>query len=577
MRITSACAVSAAFLLLVACRGEEVLQPSHPLHEVGGVPLQANVWSPVAPMPTGRSDPGIAVTGGILYAVGGYNPVLGFTGTVEAYDASTNVWATKASMPTPRNGPGMAVVNGIVYAVGGGSNFDNALSTVEAYDPSTDTWATKASMPTARLDLAVAALNGVLYAFGGWRNGPASVATVDAYDPVTDTWTARSPMPVPRSGAAVAVANGKFYVIGGARPGSFIGPVAEYDPATDLWVLKAPIPTPRFRLGAGSVNNVVYAVGGINDISQYATVEAYDPSTDSWTTELSMPTTRYRLGVGVVNGILYAIGGFDSAVLDIVEALEPPVATNVAPIVTGIVLPGAPVAVATPLGVTATFTDANSLDSHTATMQWGDATTSSALVSESNGSGTTSGTHSYLTPGVYTVGAMVSDGSLSDTRFSALDVPAYIVVYDPSAGFVTGGGWINSPAGAYAPNPSLAGKATFGFVAKYQKGANTPSGDTQFQFTTASFTFKSLSYDWLVVAGAKAQYKGSGAINGGGDYAFMLTAVDGQTNGGGGIDKFRMKIWDKANGGLIHDNQVGASDDAALSTALGGGSIVIHQ
>ena len=26
----------------------------------------------------------------------------------------------------------------------------------------------------------------------------------------------------------------------------------------------------------------------------------------------------------------------------------------------------------------------------------------------------------------------------------------YVVVYDPSAGFVTGGGWINSPAGAYA-------------------------------------------------------------------------------------------------------------------------------
>ena len=43
----------------------------------------------------------------------------------------------------------------------------------------------------------------------------------------------------------------------------------------------------------------------------------------------------------------------------------------------------------------------------------------------------------------------------------------YIVVYDPSAGFVTGGGWINSPMGAYAANPSLTGKANFGFEAKY--------------------------------------------------------------------------------------------------------------
>ena len=55
-------------------------------------------------------------------------------------------------------------------------------------------------------------------------------------------------------------------------------------------------------------------------------------------------------------------------------------------------------------------------------------------------------------------------------------------VYDPGAGFVTGGGWINSPTGAYTPNPSLTGKANFGFVSRYQDGANTPSGNTQFHF-----------------------------------------------------------------------------------------------
>jgi hypothetical protein len=34
----------------------------------------------------------------------------------------------------------------------------------------------------------------------------------------------------------------------------------------------------------------------------------------------------------------------------------------------------------------------------------------------------------------------------------------YVVVYDAKGGFVTGGGWINSPAGAYVQNPSLVGK-----------------------------------------------------------------------------------------------------------------------
>jgi hypothetical protein len=153
-----------------------------------------------------------------------------------------------------------------------------------------------------------------------------------------------------------------------------------------------------------------------------------------------------------------------------------------------------------------------------------------------------------------------------------------VVVYDPNGGFVTGGGWINSPAGAYTPNPALAGKANFGFVSKYQNGANVPTGNTEFQFKAGNLNFRSASYDWLVVAGARAQFKGTGTINGGGNYGFMLTAIDGQINGGGGVDKFRIKIWDKNNGdAIVYDNQIGSPDGADPSTALGGGGIVIHK
>lgn len=118
--------------------------------------------------------------------------------------------------------------------------------------------------------------------------------------------------------------------------------------------------------------------------------------------------------------------------------------------------------------------------------------------------------------------------------------------------------------------------ATFGFVSRYKKGATVPSGNTEFQFQTASFNFHSTSYDWLVIAGAKAQYKGSGTINGVGDYAFMLTAIDGEINGGGGVDKFRIKIWDKSTGSVIYDNQTGAGDTGVPTTLVGGGNIVIH-
>lgn len=153
----------------------------------------------------------------------------------------------------------------------------------------------------------------------------------------------------------------------------------------------------------------------------------------------------------------------------------------------------------------------------------------------------------------------------------------YVVVYDPDGGFVTGGGWINSPAGAYVADPALVGKANFGFVSKYQKGATVPTGATEFQFKVANLNFKSTAYDWLVVAGARAQYKGVGTINGAGEYGFLLTAIDGQQPGGGGLDKFRIKIWLKATGAIVYDNQMGAADDGDAATVLGGGSIVIHK
>jgi len=92
--------------------------------------------------------------------------------------------------------------------------------------------------------------------------------------------------------------------------------------------------------------------------------------------------------------------------------------------------------------------------------------------------------------------------------------------------------------------------------------------------------FKSTSYQWLVVTGApvgtRAQYKGTGTINGEGNYGFMLTAVDG---GKGNPDLFRIKIWDIGTGNIVYDNLNAVSDTAALptSTAIAGGSIVVHK
>ena len=67
-------------------------------------------------------------------------------------------------------------------------------------------------------------------------------------------------------------------------------------------------------------------------------------------------------------------------------------------------------------------------------------------------------------------------------------------------------------------------------------------------------------------------------MNNSGDYGFLLTAIDGNVSGGGGTDKFRIKIWDKNNNNaVVYDNQMDAPDTATPTTVLGGGNIVIHR
>jgi len=245
---------------------------------------------------------------------------------------------------------------------------------------------------------------------------------------------------------------------------------------------------------------------------------------------------------------------------------------NVNPNVSAITASTSPVQVGTQITASASFTDPGVLDTHTASWNWGDGTTS-GTVTELNGSGSVSDTHTYTSAGVYTITLTVTDkdGGIGTSTFQ------YVVVYDPGAGYVTGAGTITSPTGAYTQDPSLSGKAIFGFVSKYQNGANQPTGSTQFRFIIANFSFKSTSYDWLVVGGGRAQYKGSGTINGSGDYGFILTSIDGQINGGGGLDKFRIKIIDKTTGNVLYDNQQGASDTSDPATAIDSGSITIHN
>ena len=259
--------------------------------------------------------------------------------------------------------------------------------------------------------------------------------------------------------------------------------------------------------------------------------------------------------------------------------------STVPPSITGVTYSGIPVQINMPTTISGTFTDPGLGDgAYTLTINLSVlGTFSCSTTAPSSGCSITAPTSGG--PGTFTLTQTSSTASVNVVTVTVADAfggsdtkrqDTYPVMYDPNGGFVTGGGWINSPDGACLLTPDclhVTGKATFGFVSKYKKGQTTPDGDTEFQFHEGNLNFKSTAYDWLVIAGTKAQYKGSGTINGGGDYGFMLTAIDGDLKSKGSPDTFRIKIWDKATGNTVYDNQPLASDSADPTTALGGGSI----
>jgi hypothetical protein len=288
-----------------------------PMGPYGNPPLWAaapatnhGIWATNASMPTARYSLGVAVAGGVLYALGGSDGSQ--IGPVEAYNPATDSWTSRTRVPVPGS-HGYGVVNGIIYAVG-----DNPSGAVQAYDPATDLWTFQAPIPTRRSALGVGVINGILYAVGG-ENISGKLTTVEAYNPATDTWTIKASMPTARASFGVAVVGGLLYAIGGTNLGNncpnALSSVDAYDPATDTWSSRAAMPVGRCAVAAVALNGLIYAVGGQNaDCPPLSgTLGVYSPTTNTWSSQAAMPTPRINVGAGVLNGQIYAVGGYTTS------------------------------------------------------------------------------------------------------------------------------------------------------------------------------------------------------------------------------------------------------------------------
>lgn len=195
--------------------------------------------------------------------------------------------------------------------------------------------------------------------------------------------------------------------------------------------------------------------------------------------------------------------------------------------------------------VTATVTEPGD-DAPMCRFNWDDGKGFDAPVAPSPG-GTCSQTRTITSPGTYTVQVNVE----SDDTASAL-ASTLVVVYAPTnSAHVTGDGAI--------------GSTTFRTNVKYKRGV--PGGKTSLDAPDTGFAFDATAYDWLVVSGKRAQYRGTAKVNGVGGYHFLLTVADLLPVGlplplpVGDHDGLRLRVWDPATGTVVYDNAPSASSD----------------
>ena len=210
-----------------------------------------------------------------------------------------------------------------------------------------------------------------------------------------------------------------------------------------------------------------------------------------------------------------------------------------------------------------TFSDpAGTNDTYAAEIDCGGGTT----LSPNGISFSYTGTCTYTGAGVYTVRATVSD---EDGGTSAPASFRYVIVYDPAGGSTTGSGF-------YTVLGPGKGKAHFTFDASFTPGQTAPSGTVRFWIPGVDMDFESLALEMLVVSGNRAQFWGTGTLNGT-PARFRITAVDGKASKpNGSPDAIRIELWDANGTSVLYDNQPGAAQDAAVTTPINGGSIRVQ-
>jgi hypothetical protein len=249
---------------------------------------------------------------------------------------------------------------------------------------------------------------------------------------------------------------------------------------------------------------------------------------------------------------------------------------NMPPVIGAITGVTGPVPIGTTVHLTAPFTDSGIADRHVGTWTWDDNSTSPAVIRETGGSGEASGVHTFTSPGVYDASLV-----LTDDHGAAALAKVRIVVFDAAAGRIRGAGLIAPLAPGHGSSTGF-GTAAFRFHAEYpcdKQGrvrGSVPAGLVELEFGQRE-AFRSDEFEWLVIAGSKAQLMGRGTLGRIPGYQFLLTVEDGRH--GPSTDGVWIKIWETATGTVVFDNAPGSSDalDEAIAPRIAAGNVLMKR
>jgi parallel beta-helix repeat protein len=206
-------------------------------------------------------------------------------------------------------------------------------------------------------------------------------------------------------------------------------------------------------------NNIAGNTSGMRGFSDPgATPSLTVDATNNWWGDASGPSGN---GTGIGDSVLLNNVAFDPWLTEEIGDVCPPPTDDEGPITSNVLADPNPVAVNGEVTLTANVDDTNTGGSNIASAEysldggitWYPMTAQDGdfdAVSEN----VTATFNAPAEAGIYTYNLCIRGTDSAGNTGPDECIELMLVVYDPEGGFVTGGGWIDSPPGAYMPGPS---------------------------------------------------------------------------------------------------------------------------